>query len=71
MASSSSAASAAALGDASSPSLPRLLRSVSSPSHSLPLFISEAVQVLVASLADDSPVARDAALAALREVAPL
>ncbi|KAK3148379.1 hypothetical protein QOZ80_3BG0294260 [Eleusine coracana subsp. coracana] len=31
----------------------------------------EAVQVLVASLADDSPVARDAALAALREIAPL
>ncbi|CAD6209555.1 unnamed protein product [Miscanthus lutarioriparius] len=31
----------------------------------------EAVQVLVASLADDSPVARDAALAALRDIAPL
>jgi hypothetical protein len=29
------------------------------------------VQVLVASLADDSPVARDAALAALRDIAPL
>ncbi|RLN39666.1 protein SHOOT GRAVITROPISM 6 [Panicum miliaceum] len=31
----------------------------------------EAVQVLVASLADDSLVARDAALAALRDIAPL
>uniref|UniRef100_N1QRN0 HEAT repeat-containing 7A-like protein n=1 Tax=Aegilops tauschii TaxID=37682 RepID=N1QRN0_AEGTA len=31
----------------------------------------EAVQVLVASLADDSPRARDSALAALREIAPL
>uniref|UniRef100_A0A0D9VPJ2 Condensin complex subunit 1 C-terminal domain-containing protein n=1 Tax=Leersia perrieri TaxID=77586 RepID=A0A0D9VPJ2_9ORYZ len=31
----------------------------------------EAVQVLVASLADESPVARDAALAALREIAPM
>jgi len=29
------------------------------------------VQVLVASLADDSPVARDAALAALCDIAPL
>ncbi|XP_047089443.1 protein SHOOT GRAVITROPISM 6 isoform X2 [Lolium rigidum] len=31
----------------------------------------EAVQVLVASLADDSPRARDSALAALRDIAPL
>jgi hypothetical protein len=31
----------------------------------------EAVQVLVTSLADESPVARDAALAALREIAPM
>jgi hypothetical protein len=49
-----------------------LARSVlSNPPHSLYFLVSEAVQVLVSSLADESPVPRDAALAALREIAPL
>ncbi|KAL6902358.1 hypothetical protein ACP4OV_005234 [Aristida adscensionis] len=74
--SSAAAASAAALGDSPVSHLPphRRLR-FHSISHSTPRFVRsfvpEAVQVLVASLADDSPVARDAALAALREIAPL
>jgi hypothetical protein len=41
------------------------------PPHSFYFLVSEAVQVLVSSLADESPVPRDAALAALREIAPL
>uniref|UniRef100_A0A0A8YTB9 MROH2B-like N-terminal HEAT-repeats domain-containing protein n=1 Tax=Arundo donax TaxID=35708 RepID=A0A0A8YTB9_ARUDO len=44
---------------------------MASSSAAAPAAALEAVQVLVASLADDSPVARDAALAALREIAPL
>ena len=69
---SSAAASAAALGDHPSSS-PSIFRCSPPLSHSFPLLLrfAEAVQVLVASLADDSHRARDSALAALRDIAPL
>lgn len=37
----------------------------------LHFFLAEAVQVLVSSLVDESPVVRESSLAALREIAPL
>jgi hypothetical protein len=69
---SSAAASAAALGDLPLLAPPPLDLHCSPSLTRFPVSqFSEAVQVLVASLADDSPRARDSALAALRDIAPL